>query len=83
MPLLMDVADPESVSEAVSELERAFGPVDVLVNNAGISRRTNVWELSLEEFDKVMDINVRGGFLCLQAVLPSMMQRRAGRVSCG
>ena len=80
MPLRMDVTDPESVSVAVAALEGEMGPVEVLVNSAGISRPTPVWDVSLGEFDRIMDVNVRGGFICLQAVLPGMMRRRRGRV---
>lgn len=80
LSLRMDVTDPESVSTAVAALEQELGPVDILVNNAGISRSTPIWEVSLEEFDRIMDVNVRGGFLCLRAVLPGMMQRRRGRI---
>ena len=79
-PLKMDISDPESVSEAVAKLERDLGPADILVNNAGISRSVPIWELRTEDFDQIMDLNVRGGFLCLQAVLPGMMQRRRGRL---
>jgi 3-oxoacyl-[acyl-carrier protein] reductase len=80
LPLRMDVTDPESVSTAVAALEQDLGPVDILVNSAGISRSTPIWEVGLEEFDRIMDVNVRGGFLCLRAVLPGMMQRRHGRI---
>lgn len=78
--LRMDVTDPGSVSAAATAFERELGPVDILVNSAGISRSTPIWEISLEEFDRIMGINVRGGFLCLKALLPGMMRRRRGRV---
>ncbi|MBA3611154.1 MAG: SDR family oxidoreductase [Rubrobacter sp.] len=80
VPLRMDATDPGSVSAAVAVFERELGPVDILVNSAGISRSTPIWEIGLEEFDLIMGINVRGGFLCLKAVLPGMMRRRRGRV---
>lgn len=80
LPLRADVTDPGSVSAAVAELEGELGPVDILVNSAGISRPTPIWEIELEEFDRIMDVNVRGGFVCLKAVLPGMMERRRGRV---
>lgn len=80
MPLHMDATDPGSVSAAVAAFERELGPVDILVNSAGISRSTPLWEIGLEEFDLIMGINVRGGFLCLKAVLPGMMRRRRGRI---
>jgi NAD(P)-dependent dehydrogenase (short-subunit alcohol dehydrogenase family) len=76
----MDVTDPTSVRLAVERIEAALGPVDVLVNNAGITRATPLWETTLDEFDLVMNVNLRGGFVCLQAVLDGMMQRRRGRI---
>jgi hypothetical protein len=76
----VDVTHPESVRAAVERVEAALGPVDVLVNCAGITRGTPLWETSLDEFDLVLNVNLRGGFVCLQAVLPGMMQRRQGRI---
>jgi NAD(P)-dependent dehydrogenase (short-subunit alcohol dehydrogenase family) len=75
-----DVTDPASVRSAVERVESTLGPVDVLVNSAGITRGTPLWETSLEEFDLVLNVNLRGGFVCLQAVLAGMMQRRRGRI---
>ncbi|MGH3087745.1 MAG: SDR family NAD(P)-dependent oxidoreductase [Rubrobacteraceae bacterium] len=80
MPLPMDVTDPESVSEAVAVMDRELGPADILVNSAGISSPTPIWDISFEEFDRIMAVNVRGGFVCLKAVLPGMMERGYGRV---
>jgi 3-oxoacyl-[acyl-carrier protein] reductase len=76
----MDVTQPESVATAAALVERELGPVDILVNNAGITRSTVLWETSLAEFDQVLAINLRGGFVCLQAVLQGMMTRGWGRV---
>jgi NAD(P)-dependent dehydrogenase (short-subunit alcohol dehydrogenase family) len=72
----LDVTDERSVLDAVRET----GPVDILVNNAGITQRKALWELTSEEFDRVLAINLRGGFLCLKAVIGGMMERRWGRV---
>ena len=72
----LDVTSEESVAEAVREA----GRVDVLVNNAGITQRRAIWELSIDEFDRMLAINLRGGFLCLSAVVKGMMERRWGRV---
>jgi 3-oxoacyl-[acyl-carrier protein] reductase len=76
----LDVTQPESVAAAVAVVERELGPIDILVNNAGITRSTVLWETSLAEFDQVLAINLRGGFVCLQSVLAGMMSRRWGRV---
>jgi 3-oxoacyl-[acyl-carrier protein] reductase len=72
----LDVTSEASVAEAVREV----GRVDILVNNAGITQRRAIWELSVDEFDRVLAINLRGGFLCLGAVVKGMMERRWGRV---
>ena len=72
----LDVTSEASVAEAVSEV----GRVDILVNNAGITQRRAIWELSVDEFDRVLAINLRGGFLCLGAVVKGVMERRWGRV---
>jgi 3-oxoacyl-[acyl-carrier protein] reductase len=80
VPLYIDATDPGSVSAAVAAFGREVGPVDILVNSAGISRSTPIWEIGLEEFDLIMGINVRGGFFCLKAALPAMMRQRRGRI---
>jgi 3-oxoacyl-[acyl-carrier protein] reductase len=72
----MDVADESSVQAAVHEI----GPVDILVNNAGVTQRMPIWELSTDDFDRLLSINLRGGFICLRAVVAGMMARRWGRV---
>ena len=74
--IFMDVADESSVQAAVHEI----GPVDILVNNAGVTQRMPIWELSTSDFDRLLSINLRGGFVCLRAVLAGMMARRWGRI---
>ncbi len=75
-----DVADPQSVDSAIKETLAAFGQIDVLVNNAGYAHFRPFHELSAEEWKKTLDVNLTGPFLCIQAVLPSMMARRSGRI---
>src|SRR5207302_4247119 len=74
--VFMDGTDESSVQAAVREI----GPVDILVNNAGVTQRMPIWELSTEDFDRLLSINLRGGFLCLRAVVAGMMARRWGRI---
>ena len=76
----LDVTDEKSVNAAVAAAEKELGPVDILVNNAGITSATKLWELSVEEFDRLLAINLRGAFLCLRAVVAGMMSRRYGRL---
>jgi 3-oxoacyl-[acyl-carrier protein] reductase len=78
--LELDVTDGASVGRAVKQADADFGRVDILVNNAGITSATRLTDLTIEEFDRLMAINLRGGFLCLKAVLPGMMSRRYGRI---
>ena len=76
--LAMDVDSDASVRSAVGDIIARHGPVDVLVNNAGIERRGSVEELALEEFRAVMETNYFGALRCMQAVLPSMRTRGSG-----
>ena len=67
------VQDPESVERAVDEVERSFGPITLLVNNAGVNRLGPVHELSIEDFDHVIDVNLRGVFICSHFVSRRMV----------
>ncbi|HEY0486110.1 MAG TPA: SDR family oxidoreductase [Mycobacteriales bacterium] len=78
-----DVTDPPAVAGAMEEVLGAFGRIDVLVNNAGITgsaRATVCHETPIEEWDRVLAVNVRGPFLCTRAVLPAMLREGAGHV---
>jgi NAD(P)-dependent dehydrogenase (short-subunit alcohol dehydrogenase family) len=75
-----DVTDPTSVAAAVAQIEAELGPIDILVNSAGMTRGTPIWETTLAEYDQVLNLNLRGGFICLQAVLKGMMTRQRGRI---
>lgn len=76
-----DVCDPGQVDAAVAALTDALGPVDLLVNNAGINTSIGpVWEVDPDEWWSVVGTNLRGPFLCSRAVLPGMLARRRGRI---
>jgi len=74
----MDVDSDESVRKTIDAILKANGPVDVLVNNAGIERHGSVEELSMADFKSVMETNYFGVLRCIKSVLPSMRQNKKG-----
>ena len=74
----MDVDSDASVKDGIDRIVQEGGPIDVLVNNAGIERTGSVEELPLAEFRAVMETNYFGAIRCIQAVLPTMRKRRSG-----
>jgi NAD(P)-dependent dehydrogenase (short-subunit alcohol dehydrogenase family) len=75
-----DVTDAVAVRSMVSRAIDTFGGVDVLVNNAGILRSTRILDISPDEWDLVLDVNLKAAFLCSQAVHDSMASRGRGRI---
>jgi 3-oxoacyl-[acyl-carrier protein] reductase len=75
-----DVSQSEPVAAMVARVTAEFGPVDILVNNAGIGIVRGVDDLTEEDFDLTIAVNLKSAFLCTQAVLPAMRQRRWGRI---
>ena len=76
----LDILDEASVTEAFREVGETLGPVTGLVNNAGYSRDGLMLKYSIEEFDRTMNTNVRGTYLCSQAALRTMLRARWGRI---
>jgi NAD(P)-dependent dehydrogenase (short-subunit alcohol dehydrogenase family) len=74
----MDVDSDASVTMAIRAIEQAHGPLEVLVNNAGIERRGSTEELDISQFRAVMETNYFGALRCIQAVLPQMRARKRG-----
>jgi 3-oxoacyl-[acyl-carrier protein] reductase len=75
-----DVSDEASVRAMVDTAYRQFGDVDILVNNAGVFGQFFFHELTTEEWDRVIGINLRGVFLCTRMVLPKMLDRGRGKI---
>ena len=75
-----DVSRADEVARMLTETERALGPVDVLVNNAGIGLVRTVDTLTEADFDITIAVNLKSVFLCTQAVIPGMRERRWGRI---
>lgn len=76
----MDVDSDDSVAETIRGIEQAHGPLDVLVNNAGIERKGSTEELDISEYRAVMETNFFGALRCIQVVLPQMRARRRGSI---
>jgi NAD(P)-dependent dehydrogenase (short-subunit alcohol dehydrogenase family) len=74
------VADARAVDEAVASVERGLGPVDVLVNDAGIALRRPLSEMSDADWDRVLTVNLSGPFYLARRCVPGMAERRWGRV---
>ena len=75
-----DVTDEEQVGGAVARVFDEFGRIDLLVNNAGYSRRAEVDDLSLDDWQRTLAVNTTGTFLCTRAVLPTMKQQGGGKI---
>ena len=75
-----DVADTASIATLVSDVEQAFGGVDILVNNAGLTRDNLLMRIKDDDWDAVLDANLRGAFATIRAASRGMMKRRWGRV---
>lgn len=80
LAVAVDVADPESVEKAVAQVTAELGPPTVLVNNAGIIRDNLLFKMSLDEWEAVMQVHLRGSFLMTKAVQPHMVEAKWGRV---
>ncbi|MCY7378756.1 MAG: 3-oxoacyl-[acyl-carrier-protein] reductase [Gemmatimonadaceae bacterium] len=75
-----DVGDPASIVALVDGVEKAFGQIDVLVNNAGLTRDNILFRIKDDDWDTVLDANLRGAFLAIRAASRGMIKRRWGRI---
>lgn len=80
LPVAVDVTDEKSVASAMSRVVRELGPPLVLVNNAGVMRSRMMHRMSLEEWELVMHVNLRGAFLMSREIAPFMRDARWGRI---
>ncbi|WP_426413420.1 SDR family NAD(P)-dependent oxidoreductase [Bradyrhizobium ganzhouense] len=77
-----DVAKKADCERAVSDVLKAFGQIDILINNAGITQPIKVWDISLEDWERIQDVNLRGVLFLSQAVMPHMRGRKSGAIAC-
>jgi len=75
-----DVGDPASITALVEAVERAFGQIDILVNNAGLTRDNILFRIKDEDWDTVLDANLRGAFIAIRVASRGMIKRRWGRI---
>lgn len=75
-----DVSDARAVADMTAAAKGELGPIDVLVNNAGIGIIRGIDDLTEEDFDRTISVNLKSAFLCIQAVVPGMRARRWGRI---
>jgi NAD(P)-dependent dehydrogenase (short-subunit alcohol dehydrogenase family) len=75
-----DVTDSQAVERLVAEIEQTLGPISILVNNAGYNPVRTILETSDEQWDWMLDLNLKAYFRCTKAVLPGMMARKDGRI---
>jgi NAD(P)-dependent dehydrogenase (short-subunit alcohol dehydrogenase family) len=76
----LDVDSDQSVHEGIAQIQKDHGPIEVLVNNAGVERLGSIEELPLKEFRAAMETNYFGALRCIQAVVSQMRQRRSGTI---
>ena len=78
--LQADVSDPAQADGLIAATVEAFGTLDILVNNAGITRDGLLMRLSEDDWDSVLDTNLKGAFLCTKAGIRPMLRQRSGRI---
>lgn len=80
LAIKLDVSDEENVNSLVKQTINQFNRIDVLLNNAGITQPIQVLDTSLEDWERIINVNLTGTFLCSKAVLPYMIENRYGRI---
>jgi gluconate 5-dehydrogenase len=75
-----DVTKEDQVQEFVAAVEKEVGTIDILVNNAGIIKRIPMHEMSVDQWQQVIDVDLTGPFICSKAVLPAMMKKGSGKI---
>ena len=75
-----DVSDPAACESLIAQVTERFGRLDILVNNAGVTRDSLLMTAKAEDFDKVLDTNLKGAYFCMKAAAKVMMRQRYGRI---
>lgn len=80
LAICCDVRDADAIKKMIDRIEEDFDTIDILVNNAGITRDNLLLRMKEEEWEQVMDINLKGVFLCTKAVIRKMIKQKQGRI---
>ncbi len=80
MTVKLNVIDNATVTAAVDAIVKQWGSLDILVNNAGVTQNRKVIDMSEDDWDRIVDINMKGTFMCTKAVLPQMLKQKRGRI---
>jgi NAD(P)-dependent dehydrogenase (short-subunit alcohol dehydrogenase family) len=80
LPMVVDILKESDIEHMVTQTVDHFGKVDILVNNAGTGKISLMENLKTEDWDRVIDTNLKGTFLCCRAVIPEMKKRRYGKI---
>lgn len=80
MGIWPDLCSPEEAAAALASVQARFGSLDILVNNAGISSRTGLYDYTLDEFSKIVDVNLTAVFVCSQAAARLMKKQGGGAI---
>jgi 3-oxoacyl-[acyl-carrier protein] reductase len=80
--VIADVTEEEPATAAMRGAIEKFGALDILVNNVGGGRNGRIWEITPEDWDYVLKLNLRSVFLCTRVAAPHMIQRGSGRIIC-
>ena len=77
-----DVTEEAPAAALIAAAAERFGRLDILVNNVGGSRNAKIWAMTVEDWDFVLRLNLRGTFLCTRAAVPHMIRQKSGRIVC-
>lgn len=77
-----DVTNRADCERAVGEVAKAFGKIDILINNAGVTQPVKVWDIAEADWDRIQDVNLKGVLFLSQAVMPHMRSAKSGAIAC-
>ncbi len=80
IPFQADVTDPRKIEEIFQHIEKDLGPIQVLINNAGIYQGIHFWDQDISTINTIIDINLKGSLFCTRLILPYFISRRKGRI---